>query len=305
MTGAYAHEWPGQGPWGQQWSRGRGFGAERGRPGDERERLHDERCGGHRGGRGRHGGGQSDLEALASWVLSRAGRAGPRGHRRPTPEELDELIALRRMRGFGGPGFGGPRGRGRGRGRARRGDVRLAVLRLLAEEPRNGYQLMQEIEERSGGHWRPSPGSMYPTLSQLEDEGLIQTIQAEGRRAFEITDAGREQVEARAGEPDPWTPADDHSEHAMAELGPLVIGIGKAVWQVASVGTDEQRERALRLLHETRRGLYGILAEDPDDADGTEPDDAGDTDPTGAADSEPAGTDDDETPQDDNGHDEG
>jgi DNA-binding PadR family transcriptional regulator len=263
MTGAYAQEWPGQGPWGQQWSRGRGFGAERGRHGDERER-HEGRCGGHRGGRGRHGGGQSDLEALASWVLSRAGKGG-HGHRRPTPEELDELIALRRMRGFGGPGFGGPRGRGRGRGRARRGDVRLAVLRLLGEEPRNGYQLMQEIEERSGGNWRPSPGSMYPTLSQLEDEDLIRTIQSDGRRAFEITDAGREHLETRAGEPDPWTPADDHSENAMAELGPLVIGIGKAVWQVASVGTEEQRARALKLLQETRRGLYGILAEDPED----------------------------------------
>jgi DNA-binding PadR family transcriptional regulator len=179
------------------------------------------------------------------------------------------------MRGFGGgPGFGGPRGRGRGRGRARRGDVRLAVLRLLSEEPRNGYQLMQEIEERSGGHWRPSPGSMYPTLSQLEDEGLIGTVQSEGRRAFEITDAGREHVETRSGEPDPWTPADDHSENAMAELGPLVIGIGKAVWQVASVGSDEQRERALKLLHETRRGLYGILAEDSDD----DPADVQDTD---------------------------
>jgi DNA-binding PadR family transcriptional regulator len=265
MTGAYAQEWPGRGPWGQQGRGGRGSGAERGRYGDERDRHEEGRCGGHRGGGGRHGR-QSDLEALASWVLSRAGKAGPRGHRRPTPEELEELIALRRMRGFGGPGFGGgPRGRGRGRGRARRGDVRLAVLRLLAEEPRNGYQLMQAIEERSGGNWRPSPGSMYPTLSQLEDEGLISSAQAEGSREFEITDAGREHLETRAGEPDPWTPEDDRSENAMAELGPLVIGIGKAVWQVASVGSEQQRERALALLHETRRGLYGILAEDPDD----------------------------------------
>jgi DNA-binding PadR family transcriptional regulator len=282
MTGAYAHEWPGQGPWGQQWSRGRGFGAGRGRHGDERERVHQERCGGHRGGKGRHGAGTSDLEALAGWVLNRA-TGGHRGHRRPTPEELEELIALRRMRGFGGPGFGGPRGRGRGRGRARRGDVRLAVLRLLSEQPRNGYQLMQEIEERSGGNWRPSPGSMYPTLSQLEDEGLIATVEVDGRRAFQITDEGREQVETRAGEPDPWTPADDRSENAMAELGPLVIGIGKAVWQVASVGSDQQRERALKLLHETRRGLYGILAEEPDEDLADDPDDGpadtGETEP--------------------------
>ncbi len=165
----------------------------------------------------------------------------------------------------GGPGFGPRGGRGRGRGRARRGDVRLAVLRLLAEEPRNGYQLMQTIEERSGGRWRPSPGSMYPTLSQLEDESLIRSVEADGARQFEITDSGREHLQTRAEESDPWTPADERSEHAMAELGPLVIGIGKAVWQVASVGTEQQRTRAIELLDETRRGLYGILAGDPDD----------------------------------------
>ena len=100
----------------------------------------------------------------------------------------------------GGPGFGPRGGRGRGRGRARRGDVRLAVLRLLAEEPRNGYQLMQAIEERSGGRWRPSPGSMYPTLSQLEDESLIRSAEADGARQFEITDSGREHLQTRAEE---------------------------------------------------------------------------------------------------------
>ena len=270
MTGAYAQEWPGRGAWGQQ-GRGEGrYGEERGprgegRYGDERGRHGEGRCGGHRGGRGRHGR-PSDLEALASWVLARAAGKGGR-HERPTPEEIEELIALRRMRGFGGPGFGGPRGgRGRGRGRARRGDVRLAVLRLLADEPRNGYQLMQTIEERSGGEWRPSPGSMYPTLSQLEDEALIRSAEADGSRVFEITDAGREHLETRADEPDPWIPSDGRSETAMADLGPLVIGIGKAVWQVASVGSEQQRARALELLDETRRGLYRILAEDPDEA---------------------------------------
>jgi DNA-binding PadR family transcriptional regulator len=262
--------------------RGEGrYGAERG-PRDE-GRHGEGRCGGHRGGRGRHGR-PSDLEALAGWVLARASGKGGR-HDRPTPEEIEELIALRRMRGFGGPGFGGPRGgRGRGRGRARRGDVRLAVLRLLADEPRNGYQLMQTIEERSGGEWRPSPGSMYPTLSQLEDEALIRSAEADGSRVFEITDAGREHLETRAGEPDPWTPTDGRSENAMAELGPLVIGIGKAVWQVASVGSEAQRARALALLDETRRGLYRILAEDAaadDDAEAAS-EDAGSPDASAA-----------------------
>jgi len=168
-------------------------------------------------------------------------------------------MALRGMRGGGPGGFGrGPRGRGR-RGR---GDVRLAVLRLLTEEPRNGYQLMQTIEERSEGQWRPSPGSMYPTLSQLEDEGLINSAEVEGARRFEITDAGRESLTERAGEPDPWAPQPDADAHAMSELGPLMLGIGKAVWQVASVGDERQRTRAAELLAETRRRLYGILAED-------------------------------------------
>ena len=141
---------------------------------------------------------------------------------------------------FGGPG--GPFGRGGrgpgGRGRARRGDVRLALLRLLAEQPANGYQLMQTIEERSGGRWRPSPGSVYPTLAQLEDEGLIQSVEADGSRRFEITDAGREHLETRADEPEPWEPADEEGENAITELAPLVIQIGKAAWQVATVGDE-------------------------------------------------------------------
>src|SRR5437588_7131207 len=100
-----------------------------------------------------------------------------------------------------GPGFG-PRG-GRGR-RRRRGDVRAGLLLLLAEEPRNGYQLMQAIEERSGGHWRPSPGAVYPSLSQLEDEGLIRAIEQDGTRLFEITDAGRQHLEERHDATPPW-----------------------------------------------------------------------------------------------------
>ena len=149
-----------------------------------------------------------------TWAFAK--EKGKGRHTRPTEEDLEDLIALRRMRGgpwgsgpfgggpFGGGPFGGRHPRGSGRGRARRGDVRLALLRLLAEEPRNGYQLMQTIEERSGGRWRPSPGSVYPTLSQLEDEGLVRSTESEGARHFEITDAGREHLETRADEPAPW-----------------------------------------------------------------------------------------------------
>src|SRR5512142_172341 len=107
---------------------------------------------------------------------------------------------------FGGPGWGPHR---RGRGRARRGDVRLALLRLLAEEPRNGYQLMQAIEDRSGGRWRPSPGSVYPTLAQLEDEGLIRSAEHEGTKRLELTDTGRSYLESRADTAAPWDSGDD------------------------------------------------------------------------------------------------
>ena len=200
-----------------------------------------------------------------NWFFAKEGRRG-----RPPFDDLEDLIALRRMwRGgpFGGPGWGPHR---HGRGRARRGDVRLALLRLLAEEPRNGYQLMKAIEERSEGLWRPSPGSVYPTLAQLEDERLIRSAEAEGTRRFEITDAGREHLDTRADEPAPWEPAPQEGDNPLAELGPLVIQIGKATFQVASVGDRAQRDQARALLAETRRALYRILAEDAAEADGPE-----------------------------------
>jgi DNA-binding PadR family transcriptional regulator len=265
MGSSFAQEWPGRGPWAgsgerfaEQWGE-RGWGRKSGeRPAEER--------GGPRGKHHHHHCGD--------WLFSHGGGR----HDRPSAEDmdrLDDLIAFRRMRGgmFGdqGPfGRGGPRGRGRGPRRARRGDVRLALLRLLAEEPSNGYQLMQTIEERSGGRWRPSPGSVYPTLAQLEDEGLIKSTEADGSRRFELTDAGREHLQTRADEPAPWDPADEDGETAMTELGPLVIQIVKAVWQVGSVGDNAQRSRAIELLTEARRGLYRILAEDPEGPDESE-----------------------------------
>ena len=214
---------------------------------------------------GGRGGGRDRRRCAPNWLFARG-----RGGGRPGFEDIDDLIALGRMwKGgpFGGPGWGPHR---RGPGRARRGDVRLALLRLLAEEPRNGYQLIQAIEQRSEGRWRPSPGSVYPTLSQLEDEGLIRSVEADGSRRFELTDAGREQVESRASEPGPWEATSDESENPLIELAPLVIQIGKATFQVASVGDRSQREQARALLADTRRALYRILAEDTGEGDATE-----------------------------------
>lgn len=160
--------------------------------------------------------------------------------------------------GFGGPfGFGGP-GFGRGQ-RARRGDVRAALLALLAEEPRNGYQLMQEIERRSDGVWRPSPGSVYPALQQLEDEGLVRSDETEGRKLFHLTDAGREEAAAAGA---PWEAASESVGDDTWELFNVARQVGMAIFQIAQVGTAEQLAAAREVLTNARRSLYGILAED-------------------------------------------
>jgi DNA-binding PadR family transcriptional regulator len=192
----------------------------------------------------------------------RSGGGKGRGRRHfPNPDDIERLIALREMRGGGfRPGFGG--GRGGRRGRARRGDVRTALLLLLAEEPRNGYQLMQAIEERSGGRWRPSPGSVYPSLSQLEDEGLIRSTQVDGGKAFEITDTGRAQLEERGDAPAPWDEGDE--ERSPAKLRDLIRGIAIAWTQIVQSGDDAQLDRATKVLTEARRELYRILAEETD-----------------------------------------
>lgn len=158
----------------------------------------------------------------------------------------------------GGPGFGqfGP---GRGR-RRRRGDVRVGLLMLLAEEPRNGYQLMQEIEERSGGRWRPSPGAVYPSLAQLEDEGLVRAIDRDGTRLFEITDAGREHLEQRSKDTAPWE--DDEESAPLGDLRTQMKQVAIAMAQVAQAGDEDQVRRAIEALSEARRKIYLILAEE-------------------------------------------
>ncbi|MFC7328337.1 PadR family transcriptional regulator [Marinactinospora rubrisoli] len=173
------------------------------------------------------------------------------------------------------PGPGGPFGGGHGpwhrpRGpRARRGDVRTGILLLLAEEPRSGYEIIREGRERSHGAWRPSPGSVYPMLQQLEDEGLVHPVETarEGRRRpFELTEEGRRYVEEHADEmTPPWEAAAEQyadTPEEYAELGNLASQLTATVLQVVQSGTPDQVERATRLLAETRRGLYRILAED-------------------------------------------
>jgi DNA-binding PadR family transcriptional regulator len=159
--------------------------------------------------------------------------------------------------GPGGPGGGGRRGR-----KARRGDVRTAALLLLAEEPRNGYGIMQALEERSEGMWRPSPGSVYPALQQLEDEGLIRSEESEGRRLYHLTDAGREYLAERPeDQPAPWEVFTDSVSDEHARTGALMRDVGMAFVQVLNAGTEAQVAEAGKVLAETRRSLYRILAE--------------------------------------------
>jgi DNA-binding PadR family transcriptional regulator len=151
------------------------------------------------------------------------------------------------------------------RGRARRGDVRAAALLLLEEEPRNGYQLMEEIERRSGGAWRPSPGSIYPALSQLEDEGLVQADESAGRRSFSLTEDGVAYVEAnRASLGSPWDEASEGMPSEFVELRNLIGQLAMATMQVAQSGSEEQVAEAKKILADARRSLYKILARDED-----------------------------------------
>jgi DNA-binding PadR family transcriptional regulator len=171
--------------------------------------------------------------------------------------------------GRGGPPWplflGGPGGFRRGP-RARRGDVRAAALLLLAEGPRNGYQLMQEIEERSSGVWRPSAGSIYPALSQLEDEGLVRVQEQDGRRTFALTDAGRAYVEERRGELGaPWDEMSGAVDDDVADLFGEIKRVAIAAAQIGHMGDPRQVAEARRLLGEARRRLYKLLAEDGPD----------------------------------------
>ncbi|WP_304801641.1 PadR family transcriptional regulator [Nocardioides sp.] len=177
----------------------------------------------------------------------------------------------------------------RGRGpRVRRGDVRVAILDVLAtaarsEEPVNGYQVIQQIAERSEGGWRPSPGSVYPTIQQLQDEGLVEADDERGRRSLRLTEAGQTYVDEHADEVAAvWAPFEsgadadatkDGAKPGKAEHADLKTEIGQvmpAVWQIVTQGSELQRRAAIEILADTRRRLYGVLADGPEGTDGTD-----------------------------------
>jgi DNA-binding PadR family transcriptional regulator len=213
-------------------------------------------------GTGADGAHRSDRhDGGGSWSSFTAGSRG----RRPggPPPWLGEIF-----------GFATAPQRTQQRGpKVRRGDVRTAIIDVLhrartAEEPINGYQVIQEISELSHGEWRPSPGSVYPTIQQLQDEGLVESDDERGRRTIRLTDQGVEWAEAHGDElAAVWAPFAPTEQPASAqpsgqadiksEIGQVV----SAVWQLATQGSEQQRRAALDVLVDTRRRLYGILAD--------------------------------------------
>jgi DNA-binding PadR family transcriptional regulator len=224
----------------------------------------EQRWGQHRSGWAGNWGGWDDKDG--PWGgPGRRGRPGP-------PPWLAELFGLAQ-----GPQQRGPR--------VRRGDVRAAILDMLREEPMNGYQLISQIAERSGGAWKPSPGSVYPTIQQLEDEGLVEADDERGRRTLRLTEAGRAYVEANPEElAAVWEPFSErrhgHGGGGYSGVKPEIGQVMAAVWQIVTTGTDRQRREAVDILVETRRKLYGLLA------DGDEVDDAGEAGAEGEQDEE-------------------
>lgn len=259
----------------------RGFGRRHSRPA-----FHEH--GGHEHGHGGHGHGGHEHFGPPEPPFP----PEPPGFMPPRPgPAFRGAFPSGQMPGFGfGFGFGGGRGgrghghgrsRGPGRGRARRGNVRAAVLMLLTERPMHGYEIIQEISERSHGWWRPSPGSVYPTLQMLADEGLVTTDQdnQSGKRLYALTDTGREEAGKQDSTP-PWEQAaDDVDPHDVALREALSTLMG-ATMQLSAAGTPDLRAKAAKLLVETRRQLYLLLAdagtEDTGPVEDAVPDDADD-----------------------------
>lgn len=204
---------------------------------------------------------------------------GPPMGRGDRPEEQDPFWGAPKDRGgpFGRPGgpfgAGGPFGGnpfdedGGGRQRQRRGDIKYALLELLADQPRHGYELIKELEQRYGGFYRPSPGSVYPTLQLLEDEGHLTSEQVTGKRVYTITESGRQLLathrEQRGPEREGHGPRGHHGHGGdLGELRRAAMGLAESVMQAGRHGTPEQVQAVMALLANTRREVYKILAQE-------------------------------------------
>jgi DNA-binding PadR family transcriptional regulator len=211
-------------------------------------------------GRGGWSGGHSGPGGRGRWQWD------PSNRRSGPPPWLTGLFGLAQQESGRGP-------------RVRRGDVRVAILAVLAAQPLNGYQVIQEISDKTSGAWRPSPGSVYPTIAQLEDEGLLEGDEERGRRTVRLTESGRAYLAEHEDEiAEVWAPftrdreerpdgGDADSGPDFAALKPELGRVMNAVWQIITTGTDDQRRAAIGVLVEARRALYQILADHPGDVD--------------------------------------
>jgi DNA-binding PadR family transcriptional regulator len=237
------------------------MGRDWGREFESMFQQHGHGRGGHGGPRGQRGGRGGE------WTGQWGGwQWGPPNRRSGPPPWLTGLFGLAQQESGRGP-------------RVRRGDVRVAILAVLADEPLNGYQVIQEISDRTDGAWRPSPGSVYPTIAQLEDEGLLEGDDERGRRTLQLTDSGRAYLTEHEDEvAEVWAPFtrerqerpdrdDGESGADFAALKPELGRVMNAVWQIITTGTDDQRRAAIGVLVEARRALYQILADHPGDVD--------------------------------------
>lgn len=174
---------------------------------------------------------------------------GKHHHRRPPRHQWMKMGA------WSGPWMsGGPR--------ARRGDVRVAVLALLADGPMHGYQIIQELEQRSGGVWRPSPGSIYPTLQLLSDEGLVTSEEVGGKRVYALTDSGRARAaeDAKKGAT-PWGAPGENEKDPRMQMKTAFFQLGAAAMQVAQAGSEEDLAQTIQIITDARRRIYGLLAD--------------------------------------------
>ena len=203
----------------------------------------------------RHGDRRGDFERRRD-----AGRdVEPHGKADPWPEQ-HPTYGHRERGGRGGPS----RSRHR-RQRAQRGDVQTAILLVLADEPMHGYQIMQAMSDRTGGAWRPSPGAVYPTIAQLEDEGLVTTREEGGRRLVTLTSEGRSYLEERSARlGDPF--ADFADQPSWPDLREPMQELQAAARQIVVSGSKAQVKAAAQVLAQARRSLYLILAGEPEDA---------------------------------------
>ena len=149
--------------------------------------------------------------------------------------------------------------------RMKRGDVRAAILRLLLESPMHGYQIISEIQTRSGGVWKPSAGSVYPALQLLVDEGLITAKEKEGRRTYSLTEQGREVAESDSSNAAPWQTGSDRPGGFGIPAGPrgslakAGIKLARAAAEVARLGKTNQITEATTIIDEATEKLLAML----------------------------------------------